>query len=310
MVGIVILNYNTWSDAINCICSIDASKSEIAYKIYLIDNNSRIKCSEETRKMIHDNKNVSFFENKINGGYAAGNNIGIKMALDDGCDAIIICNTDVIFIQGTIDSLYNRLNECSKIGIIGPQILYKGKPQHVTRYCKTGFKQKYFATTPLRFLCPAVEKSYYGLNMPEDEEHYVHDVSGCCFMVSRDCAKNTMPLDEHTFLFEEELIIGERCKDAGFKVLYYPMCSVIHNHSGSTSTAAAFSYTKGTLSELYYCRQYLHGNTFQILPLYIIRLFSYIIRMIYRKDYRNNIFLYLSNTIRGFWMPIDNFNQI
>ena len=309
MIGIVLLNYNTCSDAFNCIKSIETCNVRIPYKLYLIDNASPRKCDDLLLQGIKDKKNIVFFESKINKGYAAGNNIGIKMALDDGCDAVIICNTDVLFMNGTIEALYNRMKEDSHIGIIGPKILYHDRPQQITRYCKTEFKQKFFATTPLRHLWPSVEKEYYGLDLDENEERYAHDVSGCCFMVSKECAEQTMPMDEHTFLFEEELIMGERCKNAGFKVLYYPKCSVIHNHSGSTSTAAAFSYTKGTLSEIYYCRQYLQANFFQIFPLYMIRVLSYLSRMVSSSDYRKKFMSYLSSTFKGFWIPINQFNS-
>lgn len=309
MIGIVLLNYNSWRDLNNCLYSIEHCKLSLPYRIYVIDNNSKQKCDDQLLKKVQSYKNVRFFQNLYNRGYAAGNNIGIKFAIEDNCDAIIISNTDVLYNQGAIEGMYQRLFQDDSIGIVGPQILFNGKPQHITRYCKTDFKQKFFATTFLRRLYPKIEREYYGLDKDEYEESYVHDVSGCCFMLSIDCARDITPLDEHTFLFEEELIIGERCREKKYKVLYYPKVSVIHNHSGSTGTAAAFSYTKGTISEIYYCRKYLNANRIQIIPLYLIRILSYVARMVSIKDYRKNFYNYLKHTCKSLYIPIDSFNS-
>lgn len=309
MIGIVLLNYNSWYDLYNCIISINKSEISTNYKIYVIDNNSKIKCENSLLNKIINSPNVSYYQNDTNRGYSAGNNVGIKMALDDGCDTILISNTDVLYHKNSIDGMYKRISKDESIGIIGPQILYKGKIQHITRYYKTKFKQKFFATTFLRFFYSTIAKEYYGLGLDENEEKYAHDVSGCCFMVSKKCAMDTMPLDEHTFLFEEELIWGERCRLHGYKVLYYPKIAVIHNHSGSTKTAGAFSYTKGTLSEIYYCKKYLNAHIWQIAPLYLIRILSYLLRLVNSRDYRVNLRYYLKETVKGLFMAPESFNK-
>lgn len=308
MVGIIILNYNTWEESKECIKSIVRSKPQTAFTIYLVDNNSPVTCDACYLAFL-DESNVVFIANKENRGYAAGNNVGIKRALQDGCDAIVVCNSDILFNEGTIDGLYERLFKDEKIGIIGPQVLYKGNPDHITRYCKTEFPQKYFGTTFLRHLYPKINQRYYGLDLPENEERYCHDVSGCCFMLKNTCARQITPLDEHTFLFEEELIMGIRCSESGYKVLYYPYVNVIHNHSGSTSKSASFSYIKGTMSEIYYCRRYLNANSLQIFPLYLIRVMSYIRRMLTDAGYRRAFGKYLTTTLKGFRMPIEKFNS-
>lgn len=60
MIGIVLLNYNTWADAFNCIKSIETCNVRIPYKLYLIDNASPRKCDDLLLQGIKNKKNIVF----------------------------------------------------------------------------------------------------------------------------------------------------------------------------------------------------------------------------------------------------------
>lgn len=38
-------------------------------------------------------------------GYAAGNNVGIKEALQDGCEWLVISNNDIVFCENAISEM-------------------------------------------------------------------------------------------------------------------------------------------------------------------------------------------------------------
>ncbi len=297
MIGIIILNYISWSDTEQCILSIFKASNMNPYHIYLVDNNSPNKPDIKFNRLLRSNK-ITFIKSPLNRGYSAGNNIGVKAAIKDNCSEILISNSDVLYYDNSIDRLIESLYSNSDIGIVGPMIIYHGKPQYITRHCKTELKQKYLATTRLRHLFPRTSRLYYGKDLGPYKKSYVHDVSGCCYVMSRECAEKITPFDENTFLFEEELIIGIRVSEIGLKVLYDPSISVIHNHSGSTNHVKAFSSICGIKSEIYYCKTYLNASFFTIFPLYCIRTMTYLKRMIKEKDYRKNFKKYLIETFR------------
>ncbi|MGI6587877.1 MAG: glycosyltransferase [Peptococcia bacterium] len=54
-------------------------------------------------------ENIFIITMEKNRGYAAGNNAGIKKALDTGCEYIVISNPDVIFYNKAIDRLIAML---------------------------------------------------------------------------------------------------------------------------------------------------------------------------------------------------------
>ena len=91
MVGIVILNYNNWKDTEECVRSILEKELRTDYQIYLVDNASPAQPSEEQKRFLREAGAVQI-RSEENRGYSAGNNLGIRRALDDGCSAVLISN--------------------------------------------------------------------------------------------------------------------------------------------------------------------------------------------------------------------------
>ena len=104
MVGIVILNYNSWADTVACVDSIHEAEKKLEFRIYLVDNCSPVRPEPGVLESL-DKRGVIFIQNERNAGYSAGNNIGIKRALEDGCEEVLISNSDVRYETGSISEL-------------------------------------------------------------------------------------------------------------------------------------------------------------------------------------------------------------
>ena len=297
MVGIVILNYNSWDDTKACIDSILSAEKELRYQIYLVDNASPLRPSNGLITWIKE-QGVIFIQNDINSGYSAGNNIGIKQALDDGCEAVLISNSDVRYETESITRLYQYLKVNPKVGIVGPKIVRRdGSIQKECMMMKTGPREKYLLRTRFYCLFPALYRRYWGKSHDYAREIFqVYAVLGCCFMFSRACAEEVTPLDEHTILYEEELILGIKMEEAGWKTVYNPESVIHHLHSQSTEKVKAFSYACNVCSEIYFCRKYLKMKNWQIRPLYWYRTFLYGVKMLKWDDFRKYAVKYRQKT--------------
>lgn len=296
MIGIIILNYITWEDTIKCIKSIYDTILTDLYHIYVVDNASPNKPSDKVKTILSGRK-ITFIENKVNNGYAAGNNLGVKAALDEKCKFILIANSDIIFKMNSIEEMSEYLKENPDVGIIGPKVLKPdGALQRSYMLNKTGMKEKYLVTTFLSKFYKKLWKKYYGINIDVIKDLKVYNLLGCCFMISRKCALDITPFDEGTFLYEEELIIGIHMEQKGYVSLYYPQSVVIHTHGQSTKNVRAFSFICFVESEIYYCMKYLNAKAMQILPLYLIRTASYFLRSLKYKDFRKNTMNYFKST--------------
>lgn len=303
MVGIVILNYISYIETINCIDSILNTYSD-DYKIYIVDNNSPNESFIEINKRYGNNNKIKIIQNNSNLGYAAGNNIGIKMALDDKCEYITISNSDIIFHDNSIKNMCDFINNNKNIGIVGPKVVNEaGEIEKKSRiFRKTGIKEKLLAGTKFRvFNIGNIYTDYYGLDIPFDVPVEVYTLLGACFTMSKEIAELITPFDENTFLYEEEVINGIKAASTGLKTYFVPTSVVTHKHAASSKHIGAFVLIHLVNSEIYYCKTYLKAPVIKILPIYLVRVMLYLSRCIKDPNYRKNLLNFIIQTQDRLW---------
>lgn len=278
MIGIVILNYNQWKLTENCVDNIrETCNSE--YKIYIVDNASTMARDSKFDQRVLGS-DCCLLQNRKNAGYAGGNNIGIRKALNDGCQYILISNNDVIFNENSIVNLARFLKDNPEYGIAGPKVfLPDGTLQEINMGCKMTLIGKYkyiLRKTPFRFWSKKFVDKFHCMDVDRSMPIDVYAVSGCCFMMTSEVTKLITPLDENTFLFEEENIIGCRMERIKKLTSYCVFSEVVHLGGGSMQGMSAFAYNCFIQSEKYYCREYLHANFIQVLPLLLLRYITFI----------------------------------
>lgn len=298
MIGVVVLNYIDWDATIACVRSIlSTTKDSCAVHIWIVDNASPNDPPDDLDRLLAS-EHVSYVQSEVNGGYSAGNNLGIERALGAACDYVAICNSDVIFGSSTLCGLAEFLEVHPFVGIVGPRIRNLDGSLYVVRMAiPTGLREKYFATTFLRHLAPDILHSYVLDAISIQEPTRVHSVSGSFFVMTRRCAEAVTPLDEKTFLYEEELILGRTVSAAGFQTIYHPGFEVYHAGGTSTRNVRARSFTAFVQSELYYLSHYVGARRWQVIPLYVIRSVSFFIRALRSREFRTHTLTYLRTTM-------------
>lgn len=303
MIGIVILNYMTFEETMNCIASVrDTCRS--LYRIYVVDNASPDGSFGRLSSTYGSDEDVVLIKSLVNKGYSAGNNLGVLKALEDGCTHILVSNSDIIYHEGAIDRLKEFLDGNKKAGIAGPKILDEnGDVSEISRiFLKTGIMEKLFATTRLRNLnFRDIHKTYYGLDKSFEDVQKAYHLVGCCFMMKRELAEKVVPFDENTFLYEEELILGISVENAGYETYSYPYAVVTHLNERSSRNIGANALIHLVSSEIYYCNRYLDASRLKILPIYMIRTMLYLERCLKNERYRKNLGKYLRETQKRFW---------
>lgn len=254
--GIVILNYKNWEDTIKCIDSILYINRFKAFQIYIVDNNSENNSVEELDAYIKS-LNVDFFscesskttknshkvvllKSPINGGYAAGNNIGVRQAILNENEYIFILNNDAIVYENTIDELILSLKDdivlaCPLIEDID-QSLSIGSARHRTKkydiFMRHGILSYIFPRNKY------IKNHYYNINKIANRNKPIEiDIpSGSAMLFTNKYFKEAGLLDERTFLYLEEFIIHENIKKLGYRTILNPNSRVLHIGGESTKT--------------------------------------------------------------------------
>lgn len=286
MIGIVILNYETWDVTLQCMESIIEAENEEMIRIYLVDNASTRKKPKEIDRFIEQHS-VTYIEAAENRGYAAGNNLGICRALEDQCTYVLITNNDIRFRSASIYRMKQLLESSDRIGIVGPQVVgLDGFHQPSVAMYRTGIREIFHFYTGFRCFHRKAMREYQGMDQDAGGQYPVYHVSGCCFLMNRKAAETLYPLDENTFLYDEELIIGIRMEQSGLQTWYCGTAVVEHHHGYTTQKNSAFMQKCIRESEQYYCREYLKTGVLQRCLLYCYRKTLQVLRYLHCKIIR------------------------
>jgi len=225
-IGIVIVNYNNYSDTIECINSIFKNNYS-NYKIYLIENGSLNESFFNLKSYLGNSKRVNLIHNKYNLGFSGGNNIGIKAALKDGAEYVLLLNNDTIIDQNAIKSLINTFLKNINIGIITGKILYYTSPEYLNL---AGGKISYLKGKIILF--GEGKKDIKKYNNPSATGF----ASGCCQLINSDVFRKIGFYDEDYFLYYEDSDFCARTLKAGYGIFYQPQSVIYHKVSKSTGS--------------------------------------------------------------------------
>ena len=118
-IWIVIVNYRTPALVVNCLRSLAIQRPEVEnLRVVVVDNDSRDGSVEHLASVVsfeHWDEWATIVPNERNGGFAYGNNVGIRMALDAPIrvDFVMLLNPDTVARPGSVCALIDimQLNE-------------------------------------------------------------------------------------------------------------------------------------------------------------------------------------------------------
>jgi len=171
------------------------------YKIYLIESLSE----DERFKRIpgqfrNDNESIRnkiVYYNTINRGYAAAVNIGLKQAIKDGCDLLVIANPDI-----SLKGLKNKelLAAGEQFDIWGLAMKQAGKVYYGGQLDKRRLTGGLIDRKPMKRFFP------------------VDFVSGSLMFIKKEVIDKIGYFDERYFIYYEDVDLCFRAKKAGFRV--------------------------------------------------------------------------------------------
>ena len=237
---VVILNFNGWEDTIKCLKSLEKVKSTNEYKVevLVIDNASKNESIKKIRKAFPD---VNMLENPFNLGFSGGCNEGMRYALDNGADYVLLLNNDTIVDEHFISHMYAAIQD-DGIGGVVPKIYFeKGNEYHKNKYKENELgKIIWYAGGIMDW------KNLIGHNRGVDEvDHGEYDIleetelaTGCCFLLRSDVLKKVGLFDDKFFLYYEDADLNQRIKSAGYKIVYQPKAVIWHKNAGSSGSGS------------------------------------------------------------------------
>jgi GT2 family glycosyltransferase len=197
VVCIIVITHNGRQHLVSCLPSIQRSLYE-NYYVVLVDNASDDGSEEYVRSHY---PRIKIIRNAENLGFAGGNNIAMRRAINDGADYVLLLNDDTVILDPTwLRKAVSVSERDPYVGMVGFDIVdnkRKRSPIHLS-------------ITP------------------------VQRIPGCAVLIRRDVLVRVGYFDENYFAYGEESDLETRAMKAGYRLAAVNV-PVYHEGGGSFS---------------------------------------------------------------------------
>jgi len=260
-VGIIILNWNSFEDAFECINSLLKSSYK-EFQILIVDNAST---DDSLNQLMHNFRNIQYLKNSQNLGYTGGNNSGIKYFLEhDDIDYIWILNPDTLVKEDTLEKIVNIAKSTPK-SILSPKILYYDQPNLI-----------WFSNSKLNSFTGIAEHVEFNIvnNPNENGMTECEWLPGTATIYPKNVFQEIGLFDDNYFLFYDDVDFCVRAKNKGYQILLIQGAVIFHKVGRSIGRGNPVSEYYKTRNRLYFLKKtnfilwvYLYSVLFGIITL-------------------------------------------
>ncbi len=176
-------------------------------------------------------RNLILIKNDNNYGFAEGNNIGIRFALNNlNPDYILLLNNDTVVDPYFLNELIKVAESDSRIGILGPTVYEYKSPQVI----QSAGAKIYWNKGEVINLTPS-ENKY------SDEPENVDSVIGCALLAKSELFHKIGYLNKDYFAYLEETEWCVRVSEALYKIVYVPKGKIWHKGGATSNKITGFT---------------------------------------------------------------------
>lgn len=202
-------------------------KSNLDFKIYLVDNSKDDKLSKLKEKY----PKIEYIFTGKNLGYSKGHNLVLKKSLEEGVKYHLVMNPDVYFDEGVLEALYDFMERNPDVGLVMPKVLNPdGSLQYLCKLLPTPMDlimRRFLNKGPLKKI---VERRMYTYELRFTDYSLIMEVpflSGCFMFLRTEALRKVGIFDERFFLYLNDLDLSRRIHRE-YKTIFYPYCSIYH----------------------------------------------------------------------------------
>lgn len=233
-VGIIVLNYNGFSDTLECLQSL--MKSDFSnFVVMVVDNASS---GEDVKKLTQEivDERFEFIENDRNYGFAEGNNIAIRQLMKrDDVGYIMLLNNDTEILENSIGEMVKKFEGGNK-KMVGIKAMDYYRREHIDNRGIV-FHSSFLAGNALK-------------------KDIIFAPSGCAVMYHRsffsDIEIDGEYLDADFFCYGEDVDLGLRGVLLGYESVMVENTHIYHKGSATAGKKSDFSIFHGHRNNVLY----------------------------------------------------------
>jgi GT2 family glycosyltransferase len=217
LISVVVLNWNGAKDTLACLDSL-AALTYPNFDVIVVDNGSTDDSLVRLRPYTAPYP-LTLLETGRNLGYAGGNNVGTRHALEHGANFVLVLNNDTSVAPDLLDRLLEAAQRHPGAGVFSARIMYFDEPERVW------FDGARWNPSSLRLEWPGQGAEEHTLDTIDHDTDYA---CGAALFFRAEVATQIGLLDEAFFLVWEEVDWGFRARKAGWRNIVVPAAKVWH----------------------------------------------------------------------------------
>lgn len=218
------------------------------YWLYIVDNSIDELSFLKSEELIaqYGMKNVTLIRNSENVGVAKGNNQGIQLSLELGCEYVLLLNNDIEFKDENLLGNMVALADERQESLIVPKIYFHDSGKI---WCAGGELSNWTAVTTHRGEGDVDNGQY-------NHSEYVGYAPTCFMLIHRRVFDAIGQMDEKYFVYYDDTDFVWRAKVAKFNIYYWWQGVVSHKVSSSTGGSTSnFTVYYAHRNRIYFIRK-------------------------------------------------------
>jgi GT2 family glycosyltransferase len=206
---------------------------DIHLELIVVDNDS----ADDSADMVaQEFPRVKLIRSDRNLGFPGGNNLGYRHSTGR---YFMLLNSDTVVPKGALTALLRFADTEPRAGLIGPRVLNPDGTMQMSCRRFPSLGAGLFRNTPLGRLFPnnRYTREYLMSDFAHDQVREVDWLSGCALMARREMVEDVGLLDEAFFMYCEDVDWAYRARQQGWKAVYFPGATIIHEIGRSTDRA-------------------------------------------------------------------------
>ncbi|WP_323767609.1 glycosyltransferase family 2 protein [Antarctobacter sp.] len=268
---VVSLNYKTAEMTLRSVRAALRAMDGMDAELVVVDNASGDGSYERIRQAVASEDwaqgaPIRVVQSGVNGGFGAGNNVGIRAGMSDGSapDYVYLLNSDAFPAPDAIRRLYDHLETHPNAGFAGSYIHGEEGDAHVTAFRFPSIWSELEGSMRFGPVSRLLKGKSVPIGVPKTTQR-VDWLAGASIMMRQDVLDRIGLFDESYFLYFEETDLCLRAARAGFETHYVRGSEVAHIGSVSTGMKRWTRIPGFWLDSRWHYFSKNHGRAFAVL---------------------------------------------
>jgi len=239
--AIVIVNYRTSGLVLDCLASLATHRHSEPTEmplVWVVDNASADGSVDRLDTAIRQNGWdgwVRVLPLNQNGGFASGNNVGIRTALAvPEIRYVLLLNSDTIVRPGALLALCQAAQRNPAVGLVGPRLEFPDGAPQISTFRRISPLTELIAAARTGPLTAMFQRKVVAIPWEQAATTSPDWISFACVLIRRDVLEGVGLLDEGYFMYYEDVDYCRRAARAGWRIAHDPEAHVVHLRGGTS----------------------------------------------------------------------------